>query len=255
MRNFLTFVAVALVTALTVALVAPPFIDWSARRDMVARAIAARIGTPVEISGPITLRALPTPYLKIADVAIGPRGKPWLTGPQMRVELSFASLFGGQIRLDDVGFDHPKLRLGPHFAPPAEGRLEFDRIRAAHAEIRIERAGAEPILLHDVNFDGFARSGRGPWRGGGDFAFAGGRADYQFASGGFAADALPLKAEIDAGQSRAEFDGRLVLADAPRLEGAAIFSGQAPAPGGGAWPWRVSGQLVAGGEAATVADA
>ena len=57
MRNLLTFVAVALVTALTVALVAPPLIDWSARREMVARAIAVRIGTPVEIDGPVTLPA------------------------------------------------------------------------------------------------------------------------------------------------------------------------------------------------------
>ena len=255
MRNFLTFVAVALVTALTVALVAPPFIDWSARRDMVARAIAARIGTPVEITGPITLRALPTPYLKIAGVAIGPPGQPWLTGPQMRIELSFASLFGGRIKLDDVSFDHPSLRLGPHFAPPTEGRLEFDHIRATHADIRIERAGAAPILLQDVSFEGAAASGLGPWRGSGDFAYRGGRANYQFATEGFAADALPLKGEIDAGASRVDFDGRLVLADAPRLEGSATFSGQAPAPDGGTWPWRASGQLAASGDEAALADA
>ncbi len=255
MRNFLTFVAVALVTALMVALVAPPFVDWTARREMVARAISARIGAPVEISGPITLRALPTPYLKLAGVAIGPRGKPWLAGPQMRIELSFASLFGGRIKLDDVSFDHPVLRIGPHFAPPAEGRLEFGHIRAAHADIQIERAGAAPILLHDVSFDGAAASGAGPWRGSGDFAYGGGRANYQFATEGFAGDALPLKGEIDAGASRGEFDGRLILAEAPRLEGAATFSGQAPAPGGGTWPWRASGQLVASGDEASLADA
>jgi hypothetical protein len=255
LRNFLTFVAVALVTALMVALVAPPFIDWSARREMVARAIAARIGAPVAISGAITLRALPTPFLRIAGVAIGPRGKPWLTGPQMRVELSFASLFGGRIRLNDISFDHPQLRLGPRFAPPAEGRLEFDHIRAEHAEIRFERIGAAPILLHDVNFDGSARSGRGPWRGAGDFAFGSGRASYQFATEALSGDALPLKAGVDAGTNHAEFEGRLVVSDAPRLEGSATFSGAAPAPGGGIWPWRLAGRLAASGDEARLTDA
>jgi hypothetical protein len=254
LRNFLTFVAVALVTALSVALIAPPFIDWSARREMVARALAQRIGAPVEIFGPVTLRALPTPYLEVAGVAIGPHGAPWLAGPGMRLEFNLASLFGEKIRLDDISLDRPKIRFGPHFTLPAGGRLEFDHIRATHAEIRVERAGAAPILLHDVNFDGSAVSASGPWRGEGDFALSEGRARYRFVSGDAEGGAPSLKAGIDAGPTHATFDGRLALAG-ERLEGAARLEGETPAPGGGVWPWRATGALTASGDDARLADA
>ncbi len=246
MRNFLTFVAVALVTALTTALVAPPLIDWSARREMVARAIAVRIGAPVQISGPITLRVLPTPFLEIADVAIGPPGAPWLKGPSMRFEFGLTSLIGGKLRLDDVLFDSPVVEVGPRLAPPADSRLEFAHMRARHAEVRVARPGGSPIVVKDIAFDGSALSPRGPWRGGGDFASpTGGRANFDFASEVFDADALPIKAEIDSGATRVDFDGRLVLAAAPRLEGTATFAGEAPAPDGGVWPWRIAGALSA----------
>jgi hypothetical protein len=255
LRNLLTFVAIALVTALTVALIAPPFIDWSARRELVAHAIAARIGAPVEISGPVTLRLLPTPYLQAAGVAIGPRGAPWLKAPAMRFEIAFANLVGGKIRLDDVVFDRPQIRIGPALRPPDESRLEFGHIRASHADIRIERRNSSPIVLADLNFDGSAHSARGPWRGGGDFALAGERADYQFATGDFAGDTLAVKADVSSGATRAEFDGRLVLAAAPAFAGALTLSGEAEAPQAGRWPWRIAGEIAGQGDTADMADA
>jgi hypothetical protein len=255
LRNFLTFVAVALITALTVALVAPPFIDWSAHRDIVARAIAGRIGAPVVISGPVTLRLFPTPYLEAADVAIGPLAAPWLKGPAMRFEFAFANLVSGKLRLDDVEFDHPQIRIGPALGAPSGGPIEFGRIRASHADLRIERAGASPIVLSDLNFDGSARSTRGPWRGGGDFSSGGGRAEYQFATAEFAGAALPLKADLTSGAAHAEFDGRLVLDGAPAIAGALTLTGETQAPDGGRWPWRIAGVLAGQGDAASMADA
>jgi hypothetical protein len=255
LRNFLTFVAVALVTALMVALVAPPFIDWSAHRGIVARAIAARIGAPVTISGPLTLRLLPTPYLQAADVAIGPPDAPWLKGPAMRFELAFANLVGGRLKLDDIEFDRPQIHIGPALRAPEGGRIEFGRIRASHAEIRIERADASPIVLSDLNFEGSARSTRGPWRGTGDFSAGGDRAQYQFASGEFDGDTLPVKLDLASGAAQASFDGRLAVVAAPAFAGALTLTGQAEAPGGGRWPWRVAGEVAGRGDAAAMADA
>ena len=229
MRNFLTFVAVALVTALMVALIAPPLIDWSARRDMVARAIAVRIGAPVRISGPIGLRLLPTPYLEVADFAIGSRRAPWLTGRAMRFELALSSLFG-VVALDDLAFDRPTLHLGPRLTAPDDARLAIGHIRAAHAEIEVARIGAAPILLHDVNFDGAATSLRGPWRVEGDLAFGADRARYRLVSDAFADDGLPLRGDLDAGATHAEIDGRLAFAESATFTGAATVDGAVAGP-------------------------
>ena len=249
MRNILTFVAVALVTALTVALVAPPLIDWSARREMVARAIAVRIGAPVEIDGPVTLRLLPQAFLEVGNLEIGPRGAAWLKAPKARFEFSLFSLFGGKIKLDDVVFDHPTVRLGPKFAPPADAPLEFAKITARHADVRVERAGAAPIVLADMNFDGAAASPRGPFRGGGDLALkAGARANFQFATQSFDADRLPMQAEISAGTTRADFDGQIILGATPSFDGKATVLGEAPAPNGGVWPVHVEGEVAASGD-------
>ena len=255
MRNFLTFVAIALVTALTVALIAPPFIDWSARRALVAHAIAARIGAPVAISGPVTLRLLPTPYLQAAEVAIGPRGAPWLKAPAMRFEIAFANLIGGKIRLDDVVFDRPQIRIGPALRPPPRAgwssAISAPRTPTSASSV----PNASPIVLTDLNFDGSAPSAQGPWRGGGDFAIAGGRADFQLATGDFAGDTLAVKADVSSGATRAEFDGRLVLAAAPAFAGALTLSGEAEAPQAGRWPWRIAGEVAGQGDAANMADA
>ena len=242
MRNFLTFIAVALVTALSVALVAPPLIDWSARREMVARAVASRIGEPVRIGGEITLRLLPVPYLEAADVAIGPAAAPSITAPQMRVEFGVGAMFGGRIRLEDLSFEHPNLHLGPQYAAPVEGPLEFGRVIVHHGELRFERDGAAPILLHDLNFEGAARSARGPWRAEGDFATGNARVRYQTVTEPATDEAMPIKLSVDSGTDRADLDGVVTFGVAPAFKGAAAFSGALPAPQGGAWPWRIAGQ-------------
>ena len=242
MRNFLTFVAIALVTALTVALVVPPLIDWSARREMVARAVAARIGEPVRIDGAIILRLLPVPYLDAANVAIGPAEAPGIVSPQMRVEFGIGALFGGRIRLEELSFERPSLRLGPQFASPAEGPLEFGRVVIHHAELRVEREGAAPILLHDFSFQGSARSARGPWRAEGDFAAGDSRVSYQAVTEPVTGDNLPIKLSVDSGAARADLDGALALGETPSFAGAVTISGTLDALQGEPWRWRIAGQ-------------
>ena len=255
MRNFLTFVAIALVTALTVALVAPPLIDWSARRDMVARAVAGRIGAPVKIGGAIALRLLPIPYLDIADVAIGPADAPWIAAPAMRVEFGIGALFGGRIRLEELRFDRPSLRVGPGFDAPAEGPLEFGRISVSHGELRVERDGAAPILLHDVDMEASAPSARGPWRASGEFAGDEARVRYQLDTEAISGAALPVKLSVDAGKWRADVDGEVTLGPAPAFAGTAAVSGALDAPQGEPWPWRIAGRVSAQGDAGRLEDA
>jgi uncharacterized protein involved in outer membrane biogenesis len=255
LRNFLTFIAVALVTALLVALVAPPLIDWSARREMVARAVSGRIGAPVKIGGAVTLRLLPIPYLDIADVAIGPSEAPWIAAPAMRVEFGIGALFGGRIRLQELRFERPNLRVGPRFGAPAEGPLEFGRLRIHHGELRVERDGAAPILLHDVDLEASAPSARGPWRASGDFAGGEGRLRYQLNTETVSGAALPIKLSVEAGTLRADLDGEATLGPAPVFAGTATVSGALDAPQGGNWPWRIEGRATAQGDAVRIDEA
>ena len=255
MRNFLTFVAIALVTALLGALVVPPLIDWSARRDMVARAVGGRIGAPVRIGGDVTLRLLPVPYLDIADVAIGPVEAPWIAAPAMRVEFGVGALFGGRIRLENLTFERPSVRVGPHWGAPAEGPLEFGRLRVHHGQLRVEREGAAPIWLHDVDLEARAPSARGPWRASGEFAQGETRVRYQLNTEAIADGALPVKLSVEGQALRADIDGEVTLGSAPAFAGTATVSGALDAPQGGTWPWRIEGRATGQGDAVRFEDA
>ena len=54
---------------------------------------------------------------------------------------------------------------------------------------------------------------------------------------------------------RAEFDGQLVLADAPSCEGTATVSGETAGLDGATLPWRIEGDLAGSGDKATMASA
>ncbi len=247
--------AIALVTALMVALVAPPLIDWSARREMVARAISGRIGARVRIGGGVTLRLLPVPYLDIGEVAIGPDEAPWIAAPQMRVEFGIGALFGGRIRLEELQFERPNLRVDANLGAPAEGPLEFGRLKIRRGELRLERSGATPIFLHDVNLEAAAPSARGPWRASGDFAGGQAQVRFQLDTDAVSGDSLPLKLSVDADAMRADLDGAMTLGPAPMFAGTATLSGAFDSPQGGTWPWRIDGHASALGDAVRMEDA
>ena len=64
-RYVLTIIAVALVAVMSVALIAPYFIDWSAQRAEIEARLSAITGANVSLTGPVELRLLPTPYLAL----------------------------------------------------------------------------------------------------------------------------------------------------------------------------------------------
>src|ERR1700691_3045052 len=83
-RYVLTIIAVALVAVMSVALVAPYLIDWSAQRGEIEARLSAITGADVSLTGPVELRVLPTPYLALGE---GLLSAPGLDG----AKLSFAS--------------------------------------------------------------------------------------------------------------------------------------------------------------------
>ena len=271
MRIFLTVLAIVIVVALTAASVVPLFVDWSAQRDVLAAELTRRVGANVEISGPINLRLLPTPYVTVGRVRIGAKGAQkviakgadfWLDCDSMRFELALGSLFAGHVRLNEATLEHPVIHIAAVAAEAIGSRrdsvaararqFEFDQIVVNHGSLTIDRASGDPILLQDIALDASATSLLGPFRGSGSFSTPDGqRAHFQFAAAEAAQHKLPIKAEIDRGRggAHAEFDGLIAWTTAQALEpsyqGRVTVSGELPeaSPNAGAWPWQAKSAL------------
>src|ERR1700678_1978338 len=263
-RTVLTLIAVALVAALSAALVAPLFVDWSAQRSFIETQVGERLGVPVSIAGAIDVRLLPTPYLTLGKVTVGPAAagvEPELVCERMRLELTLGGLFNGQIRFSEVDLDRPEVTLGQGLEASMPGwgarfagladRVALDRIVVSKGRLSIAAAGAAPLVFADIDVDASASSLNGPFRGAGAVSTPSyGHVEFQFASAEIADAALPIKADLDwgTGGPRAAFDGKLTMAAplSPGYEGAVTVSGSLPGIDVGApTPWRISGALVA----------
>ena len=136
MRNVLTIIAVALVALMSVALVAPYLIDWSAQRAEIEARLSAITGANVSLTGPVELRLLPTPYLALGEGLVSAPGADGakLSFASARLELALVKLPSGQIRFSDIRLEKPVLTItrGPDGAlelpPAADGGPPLDRV-------------------------------------------------------------------------------------------------------------------------------
>ena len=267
MRTILTSIAVVLVVALSVALAAPWFIDWSRHRAEIEAELSAALGARVVVSGPIDIRFLPTPYLRLKNVSIADGdGAPAFVCDEVRLEAALASLPSGRARFTLARLDRPTLTLArgpagslvlPQWRLKAEpDRVALDRVVVADGRVRVAGGDGAPLEFDGVALDASAASLIGPYRGVGQFSTPNGfRADFQFATAAAVGSTAPIKFEIDpaAGPPRAAFDGALIFARGPDEAGAlASYSGgfvvsgaAALAAAGPPTPWRVSGALHA----------
>ena len=162
MRTLLTSIAVALVAVLSVAAVAPLFIDWTAHRDELAAKLAAIAGGDVALKGPVTLRLLPTPYLEVGEgSATGPGpGAPKLSFASARLELAIVKLASGAVRFTEIQLDKPVLTLtrsadGAIRLPlPGQTRADavgFDRLVVQDGPVAVDgKIRHDPLLPPDA---------------------------------------------------------------------------------------------------------
>jgi uncharacterized protein involved in outer membrane biogenesis len=168
LRALLTIIALLLITVLTTALVGPYFIDWSQHRAAVEKELSLALGRPVVIKGPIKAALLPTPYLKLADIAVGGPGAV-LSCEAAKLELSLAPLARGEIRFTDAVFERPRIELkrgaDGAIAPPMldlkvpPDSVGLDTVALHDASIVIDgAAGAPPIAIDGRYIDAAADS-------------------------------------------------------------------------------------------------
>ena len=263
----LTVIAVALVVALSAALFAPFFIDWSRHRAQIEAELGDILGARVVVSGPIDIRFLPTPYLRLKNVTIGDDAAPVFVCDSVQLEAALASLPSGRARFTMARLDHPVLTLsrGPRgsirlpqwrFEAQAD-RVALDRIVVTGGRLRIVGGGdGAPLDVAGLDLDAAAGSLIGPYRGSGRVSTPGGlQAEFHFSTAELTNFALPLKLEIDPSVSLpgGVFDGAVTFGSregeagvVPAYAGAAAISGVAAlTESGPPSPWRVSGALHA----------
>ncbi len=264
MRYVLTIIAVALVVALSTALVAPFMIDWTAHRAEIEARLSAMTGARVALTGPIAVRLLPTPYLALGEGSVSAPGPdtPRLTFASARLELALVKLAGGAIRFADIRLERPVLTVvrgadGALRLPAApSGRAEaigFDRLLVRDGEARIvSRANGAVREVAGVQLDAAAPSLDGPYRVSGQFSGPNGApVGFHVASEKAGRSETPVRVSVDAGKfwPALQFDGALENsaspgARGPSLSGSATLAGTV-ADGGGSMPWRAVGRMTA----------
>jgi uncharacterized protein involved in outer membrane biogenesis len=272
-RYVLTIIAVALVAVMSVALVAPYLIDWSAERGELEARLGAITGANVSLTGPVELRLLPTPYLALGEGLVsapGPDGAKLSFG-SARLELELVKLPSGQIRFSDIRLEKPVLTLtrGPDGAlklPPLRmaglHSTGFDRLIIQDGQAKIVGGAGGASEISGVEIDASAPSLDGPAHLSGQFSGPDNApVVFRLASDKPGPEGTPVRVAVDAGPSwpAAEFDGALEGDPAAgigglRFAGAATLSGTAPGENEPT-PWRVAGPIAVDLDRATIRGA
>ena len=88
------------VLALTAALVAPYFIDWTNYRSDFEREASAILGRPVKVQGSASARLLPFPSVTFSDVVVAGGGdEPARTAEEFSMDAELAPFMSGEFRI------------------------------------------------------------------------------------------------------------------------------------------------------------
>ena len=223
--------------ALTAALVAPYFIDWTDYRARFEAEATRVIGQPVKVSGPASARLLPFPSVTFGDVRVGSDpADPLMTVDAFSMDAELAPLLRGEVLIFDMRLDNPSvvLRLDQtgalmwpdHADPrfdPAQVTLENISVTNGALTLIDNKAGrTRTVSAIDARFS--ARTLLGPWRGEGSFEFDGDKSDFSFSTNTASADgAFRLKTGLVPWNSAlsVETEGDLSLQD-----GFPVYAGQ-----------------------------
>ncbi len=273
MRESLTYLAIGLILALTAALFAPVFVSWSDFRATIEAQLSKSLGSPVSTAGPIKLRFLPTPQIRLGVVAVGERTSgPWLRADGFSAELGLTSLMRGEIRLTDATFVRPLLELNADAegqlplplsagatGGDAEGGVRLEHFSVQDGTLVIRRPDGE-LRLPGLTFDGEAQSLAGPFNVRGVVAVEGsGAAPVKFSLATGAPDRqrirFKLGSDVPAIGGRAEVDGALIRGEGKSpasFEGTAVVSGTGLGPqdvvagvAATGLAWKLTGALTA----------
>jgi len=267
-------IGIAIILALATALVGPYLVDWNGYRAVIEAQASRVVGAPVRVSGPISVRLLPTASLHLDGVEISPAGASPITVGKLAIEIAPGALVRGDFRANEVTVEG----LGATLRLDRAGRIEaplagfgfdpdhlgIDRLAVSNGRIVLaDAAGGGRLALDNFSFNGEVRSLLGPFKGEGAFTVHDGPYAFRLGASHRGDDGgVKLRLLVDAAASAVSFDaeGTLWAAEnAPRFEGAVTLSrvvGLALPDGTSAInePWKVTAKLKATSAAATLDD-
>ncbi|HWG07343.1 MAG TPA: AsmA family protein, partial [Beijerinckiaceae bacterium] len=266
MRESLTIFAGLLILILTVALVGPYFVDWTAQRGWVEKLLSDAIGAPVEVAGAIDLKLLPTPSLRLEKVVMGGTapGEASFKADRLELQMAVSPLMRGEVQFIQANFEAPEVHftLGadggivlPHAPAALPAAMQFSAISLRHGRLSFDDpSNKRSFSIDAVNLDAQADSLIGPFKGSGNFARVGGGAiAFDFSTATLQDGALSFKASFDptsttpASDIAGALDFSTAAGGATRVSfnGTAAISGVVAIPGAAPLPWRVATPVAA----------
>jgi uncharacterized protein involved in outer membrane biogenesis/tetratricopeptide (TPR) repeat protein len=198
--------AIAIILALVTALVGPLFVDWGQFREAFEAKAQRLTGLEVKIAGPIEVRILPTPTVKLQAVEAR-RAEQIVRARSLQIEFALDALMRGEFRAASLAVTGPEISLGldrsGRFEWSAVGSdaetLSMDRITVEDGRVTFSDARSDGTLtLEKLTFRGELRSLAGPAKGDGAFVIAGEPYAYRLSTNRPAADgAVRLHLTVD----------------------------------------------------------
>ncbi|MBV1707194.1 MAG: AsmA family protein [Hyphomicrobiales bacterium] len=261
MREFLTYFGLFLVLVLCTALIGPQFVNWDAERDVMARHLTQWLGRPVQLGGPVSLRLLPAPKLRLGALKVGgTAAQSHFVARDVKLDLAVMPLLQGKIELTTASFDHARITLVQNAAggfdlplPPSPHMrgVALAALRLNDGMISLLRSDGTPLLALDrLNVTATAASLPGPLHASGTVASPQGTLAFSLDTGAIKGDDMPLSwSSASAGSwPQADFTGVLTFdAGALTARGDSVLHGQLRAkPGGKVLPWAAHMKIAAG---------
>ncbi|MBF9233567.1 AsmA family protein [Microvirga alba] len=179
MRDILTIIAAVVILILTIAVAAPPFIDWEAHRGAIDQIISRASGTEAQTRGRIGVRLLPSPKIRVEHLTLAGKTEqsPSLTADLVWAEMALTPLLRGEVRFTQTRIGRVDLRVpvssdGGWRLPPdllsghGRGReWAIDSLAVAHFFVTTQMPSTgrtDQVYAENVRIEGQRLIG--PWR-------------------------------------------------------------------------------------------
>ncbi|HRP79233.1 MAG TPA: hypothetical protein PL183_09055 [Aquamicrobium sp.] len=233
------FVAIGglIVLALTAALVAPYFVDWTSYRADFEREAGRILGREVTVRGSATARLLPFPSVSFTDVAVAGTapGETAMTVETFSMDAELAPFMRGDVHIFDMRLVRPAVfvdlaadgaldwAMRPS-VPVGASHISLERLTVTEGKVELRHAASGRIhRLTEINADISARALTGPWRVDGSLRLDGMRMALQASTGqadGEGGMRLRVQARPERYALALETDGNARIED-----GRALYSG------------------------------